>query len=174
MNHATSKQSIRLWSLLFACWLSALALESQGQQVTTFILVRHAEKERDDSKDPVLSAEGNARAKRLQVLLDKTTIHAVYTTPYKRTRATIEPMAQAKGLAILEYEPQREAAIDAMLKEYVGKTVLVSGHSNTIPEIANWLTASKQFKDFDDSDYGNLLIVSVVTKGNAQVTWLRY
>ena len=151
-----------------------MAWESRAQQVTTFILVRHAEKAQDGSKDPELSEEGNARSKRLLALLDKTAIDAVYTTPYKRTRATIQPLAQAKGLTIREYEPQREAAIDAMLKEYAGKTVLVSGHSNTIPEIANWLTASKQFKDFDDADYGNLIIVSFVAKGNAHVTWLRY
>src|SRR4051812_24667993 len=79
----------------------------QAQQITTFILVRHAEKMADAGKDPALSSEGNARTKRLVSLLEKTTIDAIYTTPYKRTRSTVEPLAQAKRLTIREYEPQK-------------------------------------------------------------------
>lgn len=147
----------------------------RAQQITTFILVRHAEKVIDDSKDPVLSEAGNARAIRLLVLLERASVDAIYTTPYKRTRATVEPLAQAKGVAIHEYEPQKEAAIDELLTAHAGKTIVLCGHSNTIPEIANWLTGSKQYHEFDESDFGNLMIVSVIKKGSvANVTWLRY
>lgn len=175
MNNLSGKQATLLLKLWLACCLSVVALQAQAQQVTTFILVRHAEKAQDGSKDPSLSEEGNARAKRLDDLLNRTNIDAIYTTAYKRTRSTVEPIAQTKGVSILEYEPQRESAIDAMLKDHAGKTILVTGHSNTIPEIANWLTGTKQFKDFEDTDYGNVIIVSLVSKGTgAKVTWLRY
>ena len=146
----------------------------QAQQITTFILVRHAEKLMNSGDDPALSAEGNARARRLQLLLEKTAVDAIYTTPYKRTRSTVELLALAKGVTLREYQPQKPAAIDEMLTTYAGKTVLVCGHSNTVPEIANWLTGTNQFTAFDDADYGNLLVISVLTKGNARVTWLRY
>jgi broad specificity phosphatase PhoE len=162
---------------LFACLMGVLCSSVtalHAQQITTFILVRHAEKRMDDGKDPALSTEGNARARRLQSLLEKTAIDAIYTTPYKRTRSTVEPLAQAKGVTVREYEPQKRAAIEEMLTSFGGKTILVSGHSNTIPEIANWLTGSAQFADFDDADYGNLMVVSVLTLGNARVTWLRF
>jgi broad specificity phosphatase PhoE len=150
-------------------------VDCQAQQITTFILVRHAEKVMDGSKDPLLTEQGIERAGRLQALLEKASIDAIYTTPFRRTHATVEPLAQAKGINVREYEGQKEAAIDDMLKQHAGKTVLVIGHSNTIPEIANWLTGSKQYSDFDDSDYGNVLIISVIKKGSmASVTWLRY
>jgi broad specificity phosphatase PhoE len=145
-----------------------------GQQITTFILIRHAEKLAEGGNDPFLSPEGNARAKRLQALLEKTELDAIYTTPYKRTRGTVEPVAHAKGLIIREYEPQKPTAIEEMLHTHAGKTILVSGHSNTIPEIANWLTGSEKFTTFNEDDYGNVMVVCVLTKGQAVVTWLRY
>ncbi|HTF22132.1 MAG TPA: phosphoglycerate mutase family protein [Chryseolinea sp.] len=176
MNESSTwRNKIGLVGLWLACFLCVAALQGEAQQITTFILVRHAEKVMDKSKDPVLTEQGNARARRLQALLEKVSIDAIYTTPYKRTRTTVEPLAQARGLALREYEPEKEAAIDEILLQHAGKTILVSGHSNTIPEIANWLTGSKQYSEFDDTDYGNLMIVSVVQKGSvATVTWLRY
>jgi 2,3-bisphosphoglycerate-dependent phosphoglycerate mutase len=174
-NTSTGRYRLGLLTASLACMLYVTTLQGNAQQLTTFILVRHAEKVMDGSKDPALTEEGNARARRLQLLLDKSSVDAVYTTPYKRTRATVEPLAMAKGVAVSEYEPQKESAIDEMLKQHEGKTILVSGHSNTIPEIANWLTGSKEYTDFDESDYGNLMIVSVLKKGSVtNVTWLRY
>jgi 2,3-bisphosphoglycerate-dependent phosphoglycerate mutase len=176
MTEASAPRNrLGLLGVSLACMLWAASLQGKAQQITTFILVRHAEKVMDGSKDPALTEEGNARAGRLQLLLTKSSVDAVYSTPYKRTRATVEQVALAKGVAIRDYEPQKEAAIDEMLKQHEGKTILVSGHSNTIPEIANWLTGSKEYSDFDESDYSNLMIVSVLKKGSVtNVTWLRY
>lgn len=145
-----------------------------AQQITTFVLVRHAEKVADGSKDPELTADGHSRAIRFGDMFEKTSVDAIYTTAYKRTRSTVEPLAKAKGMTIAEYTPGKVAVVDEMLSKHAGKTIVLSGHSNTIPEIANWLTGSTQFRDFDDSDYGNILIISVVSKGNARVVWLRY
>jgi broad specificity phosphatase PhoE len=154
--------------------LIAVTAPSQAQQLTTFILVRHAEKVMDGSKDPSLTEQGQERAGRLQLLLSKTAIDVVYSTPYRRTHATVEPLAKALGLSVKEYEPRSEGALELMLKEYAGKTLLVSGHSDTVPAIINWLTGS-QYKEFDETDYGNIIIVSVTGKGAAsKVTWLRY
>jgi hypothetical protein len=51
----------------------------------------------------------------------------------------------------------------------------VGGHSNTIPQIANLLSGKEEFKNFADTDYGNLLIISVVERGQtAKVTWINY
>ena len=176
MNETSGRRyRLVLLGMSLACMLCAAALQGKAQQITTFILVRHAEKVMDGSKDPALAEEGKARAGRLQLFLAKTVVDAVYTTPYKRTRATVEPVALAKGVAIHEYEPQKEGAIDEMLQQHEGKTILVSGHSNTIPEIANWLTGSKEYSEFSESDYSNLMIVSVAKKGSVtKVTWLRY
>lgn len=151
-----------------------------GQSVTTFILVRHAEKMVDggamgDGKDPALSEEGKQRALRLATLLRETKVDAIYSTNYKRTRNTVAPLADAKGLSVETYVAKKEEAIDEMLKKFPGGTIVVCGHSNTTPWVANYLTGKNDLKDFDDSDYDNVLVVDVLEKGKvAKVVWLNY
>lgn len=144
-------------------------------QPTTFILVRHAEKGNDGTKDPDLTEVGNQRAQLLVTMLKKTPVDAIYSTAYKRTRNTVSPLATAKGLRVSDYEAFKTGEIDQMLKKNAGGTVVISGHSNNIPWIANYLTGKENYKDFEDSEYENLLIVTVVDKGkNAKVVWLSY
>jgi 2,3-bisphosphoglycerate-dependent phosphoglycerate mutase len=144
-----------------------------AQPVTTFILVRHAEKANDGTKDPALNEAGLIRAQALAKLMQATKVDAIYTTPYKRTRNTVTPLAAAKGFDVLEYNKIEE--MDVILKKYSGGTVIVCGHSNTVPAIANYLIGKDSYLAFDDSEYGNIIIVSLVEKGkNANVVWLNY
>ena len=164
--------------ILFLTW--AFQVNAQTETLTTFILVRHAEKEGQNSitgniKDPKLSEEGQKRAERLMSLFAKTIIDAVYSTPFIRTKSTVEPLAKLKSLTVLEYEPGKLEVIDKMTRDYFGKTIMVCGHSNTIPKIANHLIKTGDFKDFDDADYSNILIITVSsTSKSSKVTWLKY
>ncbi len=146
-----------------------------AQTSTTFILVRHAEKGDDGTKDPDLTETGNARAKRLATLLGKTQVDAIYSTTYKRTRNTVAPLASSKGIGVTDYDAFKTEAIDGMLKKHSGGTIVIAGHSNNIPWIANYLTGKETYKDFADTEYENLLIVTVIEKGkNTKVVWLSY
>ena len=145
------------------------------QAITTFILTRHAEKGDDGSKDPDLTTAGNERAQLLVKILKETNVDAIYATAYKRTRNTVAPLAQAKGLILEGYEAFKTDEIDVMLKKYVGGTIVISGHSNNIPWIVNYLIGKEQYQSFDDTRYDNLIVVSVLEKGkSAKVTWLSY
>ncbi len=141
---------------------------------TTFILVRHPEKVADGTKDPNLKEEGKARAESLVRLLKNTPVTAIYSTAFIRTRETIAPLAAAKSLEVKIYEALKTEVIDKIVKENEGGTVVICGHSNNIPRIANYLTSTEAYKDFEDSDYGNILIVTIAQKGKASVTPLRY
>ena len=143
--------------------------------ITTFILVRHAEKDLTQStNDPDLSADGKTRATRLSELLKKTDITAVYSTPYKRTQQTVSAVAAERGLTVATYQAKPED-IDNMIKQHAGGTIVLSGHSNTTPALLNYLVGEEKYKQFDDSDYGNVIVVSITTRGKgAKVTWLRY
>lgn len=158
----------------------SILVSAQENVLTTFILVRHAEKEGQNAmtssnKDPKLSVEGLKRAEKLVTLFSKAEIAAIYSTPFIRTKSTVEPLARSKSLPILEYEPNKLELIDKMSVDHIGKTIVVCGHSNTIPKIANHLTKSGKFKDFDDSDYSNILIVTISsTQKTNTVTWLSY
>ena len=160
----------------FIAWILALSATSFAQgKLTTFILLRHAEKVSDGSKNPVLTEAGKKRADGLVTLFRNTPIAAIYTTDYIRTRETVAPLAKSKSLEMKNYEAFKDDAIAKMLKDHDGGTVLVSGHSNNIPRIANYLTGTENYKDFNDGDYGNILIVTVAERGRvANVTWLTY
>jgi 2,3-bisphosphoglycerate-dependent phosphoglycerate mutase len=149
---------------------------AQENKITTFILVRHAEKDLNQSTDdPDLSAEGKSRATRLSELFKKTEIAAVYSTPYKRTQQTLEPLALLLSLPVVSYQAMVKEDIELMVKKHAGQTVLVSGHSNTIPNLINYLIGEDKYKTFADDEYGNIVIVSFMERGkNAKVVWLKY
>ncbi len=148
---------------------------TQSEKITTFILVRHAEKTSDGTNDPELKPEGAKRAEAFAALFAKTEITAIYSTNYKRTRSTVTPLANAKGLTVETYAVMKVAELQGLLTKHEGGTIVIAGHSNTIPEIANSLIGEKKFEQFADDDYGNILVISVTSIGkNAKVTWLRF
>ncbi|MBX2967158.1 MAG: histidine phosphatase family protein [Cyclobacteriaceae bacterium] len=165
-------RKLLLFSILF---FFTLILTAQDN-LTTFILVRHGEKAVDKStNDPDLSPEGKKRAERLAALLNEGEVNAIYSTPYKRTRQTVEPLATAKDLTIHDYAPNKEAAIDAMLAEHRGGTIVVAGHSNTIPWFANKLLGAEKYQPWEEDDYDNVWIVTVSEKGKlVKLVWLNY
>lgn len=128
---------------------------------TTVILVRHAEKIQDDSKDPGLTQEGAARAQELVRVLSDAEVDEIYTTPFNRTRLTVEPLAQASGLEVKEYNPFDLQATADQIKEADGKTLIFSGHSNITPILVNLLLGEEKYKPLDERDYDNLYIVTI-------------
>jgi len=142
--------------------------------LTTFILVRHAEKGGDDPRDPNLSLEGKARAERLAVLLKDQPISAVYSTPFKRTRSTAAPVAQLHQLQVMDYDFRSPTYLAEMLKKHQGGTVFIAGHSNTTPMVANLLLGEQRFEQLDEKEYGKLFIVTVSALGKGTVTVINY
>ena len=164
----------RKFILMVVAIASFISVSAQ-QKLTTFILLRHAEKVNDGSKNPNLTEEGKKRAERLVSILKNTPIRAIYSTSFLRTRETVGPLAQARSLEIKEYEAFKPEPIDKILENFGGETVVICGHSNNIPWIANYLTGAEKFKNFEDSDYGNVLIVTVAERGKVtSVTWLSF
>lgn len=163
------KKLVLIYVLLIAAQLC------YAQTITTFILVRHAEKATEGGSDPELKPEGVKRAESLTALFEKTDVTAVYSTDFKRTKNTVAPLAAAKGLALNTYSSMKTADLEKLVAAHAGGTIVVSGHSNTIPDIANALIGEKKFAQFADADYGNILIISVTAVGkDAKVVWLRY
>ncbi|HNT50664.1 MAG TPA: phosphoglycerate mutase family protein [Cyclobacteriaceae bacterium] len=161
--------------ILILFFLTLSFSQANAQTVTTVILVRHGEKSTDDPKDPELSEAGKQRAQQLMKVLKEIKVDAIYATPYKRTRNTVAPLANAKGLTVSNYDPSKKEEIDQMLQKFAGGTIVIAGHSNTVPGLANYLTGKNELQNFDDTDYDNLLIVTVIEKGKtAKLVWLTY
>jgi 2,3-bisphosphoglycerate-dependent phosphoglycerate mutase len=168
-------RNVLLLTLVISCFgVLDTALAQSESKLTTFILVRHAEKESDGTKDPALTEKGQERANRLAALLKRTQISAIYSTPFQRTRQTIRPLATEQELSIAEYDPFDKELLGKLLATYSGGCVVLSGHSNTTPALVNRLIGEERFDQLSEDDYGNIFIVTVTQLGTGTVTRLRF
>lgn len=138
--------------------------------VATYVLVRHAEKDTSIADDPPLTAAGAARAQRLAGSLRTLPLDAIYSSPYRRTRATAAATAADHRLPVLDYAPaDAEAFADRLRREHPRGTVLVLGHSNTLPPLARALCRC-EVADMDEAVYGIRYTVRIDASGQAQLT----
>lgn len=137
-----------------------------AQEITTYYLIRHAEKVRTDPTDrnPHLTKAGKERAENWQKILVEVPFDMVLSTPYNRTIETAQPIATAKNLPITRYNPQ--TLFDAQFREQTkGKIVLVVGHSNTTPALANKILGKVKYPQIKDDTNGNLYILQITPNG---------
>lgn len=134
---------------------------------TQFILVRHAEK-LDASKNPELSELGKKRAEKLNELLKDVAIDKLYATNYLRTQNTLRPISQRTDLKIETYDPNDINFSSNLISENEGKTVVISGHSNSTPKLVNQLIGKEVYKPLDENEYGKIWIITFL--GNAFVS----
>lgn len=140
--------------------------------VTTVLVVRHAEKV-DASDDADLSDVGRARALSLARLLRELPVSAAYTSPFRRTAATVAPLCAARNIAATTLPAGDAKGLVARLRtDHLGQTVLVCGHSNTVPAILRALGVTEPVVIADD-DYDWLFVVTIGPDG-ARLLPLRY
>lgn len=131
--------------------------------ISTFYLIRHAEKDRSDSEnpDPELNQKGLGRAMHWAEILDEVPIDAIYSTDYMRTSMTASPTSVKKDVDVIYYDPTT-VNIEQFKVDNLNKNVLVVGHSNTTPEFTNQLIGEDRYYALDDNDNGSLFIVQIV------------
>lgn len=156
--------AIALLTLLLLRAVAPLPACGQSAGATTIILLRHAEKE-SEGNDPDLSTSGKKRAERLPSMFEKFRPDAFYATSYVRTRQTLAPWAAQAGKSIVTYDPKDQPAFAEVLKKQAGKTLVVAGHSNTIPALVNLLLGAEQYQPLADSVYNQIWVVEI--KGGA-------
>jgi broad specificity phosphatase PhoE len=155
----------------------SLTLFAQKETATTIYMVRHAEKMTDNpqEKDPILTSKGNERALALSKLLNAVSLDAIYSTDYKRTRATAVATAKDQHLEIQLYDAKNiKAAAASMLQNNTGKNLLIIGHSNTVLETIEAMGAKKPFDNIADQDYNNLFLLIINPDGSTEVTAMHY
>jgi broad specificity phosphatase PhoE len=129
-------------------------------QPKTIYIVRHAEKQLVGD-DPELAYAGGVRAKKLAQILKDQEIRHVFSTDYKRTRATVAPVAAVAGVEIEVYDVTNHDAFVEKLRKLDGN-VLVVGHSNTVSQLANYFVGEgDKFADLTDLEYDYIYIVSL-------------
>lgn len=139
----------------------AAAPRAERARPTVVYLVRHAEKA-DTTRDPTLSAAGEARARALDSALRDAGVQAVVTTQLRRTALTAAPLAERRALApeVVQTTGQAhpEAVARLVRERHAGETVLVVGHSNTVPAIVAALGGPRP-PDLCDAEYSRLFVL---------------
>ncbi len=131
-------------------------------KTTTYYLIRHAEKDRSDpeNRNPELTEEGMQRSLQWSNVFADIPLDMVYTTNYTRTKSTAYITSKSKSLEMTIYDPRQ--LYDADFQEAThGKTVLVVGHSNTTPSLANAMLGEERYPSIDDTNNGNLYIITI-------------
>tara|TARA_B110000116_G_scaffold204972_1_gene180086 strand:- start:37 stop:531 length:495 start_codon:yes stop_codon:yes gene_type:complete len=129
---------------------------------STFYLIRHAEKVRVDKSEnnPALNEKGILRAQNWKnYFLDKE-ISKIYSTDYKRTIRTAQPLAINNNIETIIYSTS-DFKFDDFIKSNIGENTLVVGHSNTIPDFVNELINEEYYTQIDDLNNSNLYVVSI-------------
>jgi phosphohistidine phosphatase SixA len=180
------KPKIHLLVALLISTLFSIAVFAQEEfKPITVFLVRHAEKADEPRQDPPLRKEGIARSEELARLLAATGVKTIYTSQFARTKLTAEPVAAKLGLTVtsiaLKSNPndprqiaeESTAEVVNKILERSGESVLVIGHSNSVPDVIKML-GGDNVPTIDERVYNDLFVVTVYAKGKAKVTQLKY
>ena len=151
--------------ILFVFVLLAITPSFSQEEIstTTYYFIRHAEKDRSDktNKNPHLTDVGKNRAKHWSKIFAQVKFDAIYSTDYNRTKETAQPTATKNRLELTLYHPYKLDK-STFLSDTKGKTILIVGHSNTTPMFVNTILGYKKYKDIDDSNNGNLYMITMV------------
>jgi len=148
--------------IVFAAWLVPIAAADHPQIV---VLVRHAEKADAPAGDVALSRTGQARAEELAMALAEAHLDTIVTTQFRRARDTAAPVRV--GLTLTPVVVQAGADTASHVKAVAaavragGHSVLVVGHSNTVPAIIAAL-GGPAMQELCDTEYSNLFTLALV------------
>ena len=133
--------------------VAACATASADEPVRpNYYVMRHLQKATGD--DPGLTEEGHRNAARLADILADDPPSAIYVSSTRRARETAAPLASRLGLAPKTYDPRDTPALIAAVAAEPG-TVLIVGHSNTVPEIVERLGGTRP-ADLAETDFGDV------------------
>ena len=118
----------------------------------------------------------NCRATKLTQMLRQSWLDAVYTTLTARTMMTVDSITQYKGLVnnIYTTSNMKETFTEVAASPNINR-VLIVGHSNTIPPLANFLAGRTHFnKTIDEKSLRQFHHSSAEKDSTKQVYELKY
>jgi broad specificity phosphatase PhoE len=145
---------------------------SEVQNITNIFVVRHAD--RPDGID-TLNQSGIFRARQLADVLRSFKLDAVFSSPYHRTLTTAMPTAQQQDLEIKEYDPrQLDSLAQIVQNDWLGKNVLIVGHSNTVPQTVQAFGLEPDVELIPHDQYDRLYLLQLINKDQKQLIPLHF
>ena len=140
-------------SLIFAAAaLLAACVSTPVPPEPSIYVLRHLHKA--EGQDPGLTDEGRRCAARLAEQLARSGVSAVFASTTRRARETAAPLAARLGVAVSNYDPRDTPGVVARVRAQPGSVVVV-GHSNTVPEIVERLGGARP-GDLTEDRYGEV------------------
>jgi broad specificity phosphatase PhoE len=143
----------------FSCLLFHCLIWSQTSATTTIYLIRHCEKA-PTLNDPELSEEGKLRAANWAKYFEDTPIDGFYTTATKRTATTCSIIADSKNKEIQFYNHNSFSLVD-IVETHQGQTLLIVGHSNTLPTLLNTFLGQEVYQILAENEYSSLFTITI-------------
>jgi len=170
------RRAVVFWATGLAFLAPAATSATQCRAQTTVFIVRHAEKGGMPTNNPRLTEAGNDRAKELARVLRSVRLTAVLTSEFERTIGTVRPTAEAKNLPITRHRATDVAGLaQRILTEFAGGTLLVSGHSDTIPALLTELGVDPaEVPKIAHDAYDSLFVLFVGMGGERTLQRLHY
>ena len=150
--------------VILFCFLVSLSIEAQTENksdCTKVYLIRHAEKDRTDktNSNPHLNSLGTKRSLKWKDFFKNINFDIIYSTNSHRTLETIKPFSE-NGTELIIYNPSK-IDYNEFVSNNKGKTILVVGHSNTIPTFTNRISNKNLYNDIEDNNNSNLYVVNI-------------
>jgi broad specificity phosphatase PhoE len=101
---------------------------------------------------------GLQRAEKWANTLKHIPFDEIYSTNYNRTIETVQTIAKQRQKEIKIYDPDN-FDLTNFLTMTTGKTVLIVGHSNTIPGLVNKIIEKDKYDQIKDYNNSNLYII---------------
>jgi phosphohistidine phosphatase SixA len=173
------------FAFLFALASLLFVVPQDDFKPITVYLIRHAERADEPRQDPPLTEKGNLRSQELTRILGDANVKAIITSQFLRTKQTGEPLSKKLNVPVtsisLSLNPanprqiaeQSTAEVTNKILERAGESVLVIGHSNSIPDVIKML-GGDVVPVIDEKKFDDLFIVTVYAKGKAKVAHLKY
>ncbi len=165
-------------SVLFLVVAIGLAWVFESQATTTVVFVRYAETA-DKAENPGLSPAGRVRARELARVIGSIDVvagvDAIFTTQFRRTQETAEPLASAGQVPVQVVDAEKITGLTQLiLKEYKGRIVLVITDGDALPLLIREFHGSKRLAPIAAGEYDNLYIVSIPWYGKVKTLQLKY
>ncbi len=141
---------------------------------SSIFVVRHAEKADPSNPDTPLSPAGEARAIALAEVLANKGVKAVFATEFIRTQQTAQPAARAAGVdVVIMKNADRPLLLERAKALAPGSSVLIVGHSNTVPAIVQELSG-EPVDGINENEYDNLYEIVVEADGRKRLVRSRF
>lgn len=123
-------------------------------------LVRHAEKGSEPAGNVNLNERGYARAEALKDVLVQKKITYIFSTNTNRSQETAQPLSNQISIPISNYAND---TLGKFVSKCLGlkQNILIVGHSNTVIIILDSFHVSHTVKQFPETNYNSLFIITL-------------